>query len=48
MLVGKYIPNLMAKKFDVSRAYAQLIYDQTSSPFRQGIEKMGPRQLGVP
>jgi fatty acid synthase subunit alpha len=32
MLVGKYIPNLVAKKFDVSREYAQLIYDQTSSP----------------
>jgi fatty acid synthase subunit alpha, fungi type len=26
MLVGKYIPNLVAKKFDVSREYAQLIY----------------------
>jgi fatty acid synthase subunit alpha, fungi type len=32
MLVGKYIPNLVAKTFDVSREYAQLIYDQTSSP----------------
>jgi fatty acid synthase subunit alpha len=32
MLVGKYIPNLIAKPFDVSRDYAQLIYDQTSSP----------------
>jgi fatty acid synthase subunit alpha, fungi type len=32
MLVGKYIPNLVAKPFDVSRDYAQLIYDQTSSP----------------
>ena len=30
MLVGKYIPNLIAKPFDVS--YAQIIYDQTSSP----------------
>jgi fatty acid synthase subunit alpha len=32
MLVGKYIPNLVAKPFEVSREYAQLIYDQTSSP----------------
>jgi fatty acid synthase subunit beta len=32
MLVGKYIPNLVAKPFQVSREYAQLIYDQTSSP----------------
>ena len=32
MLVGKYIPNLIAKPFQVSREYAQIIYDQTSSP----------------
>jgi fatty acid synthase subunit alpha len=32
MLIGKYIPNLVAKPFEVSREYAQLIYDQTSSP----------------
>ena len=31
MLVGKYIPNLVAKKFNVSQEYVQLIYDQTSS-----------------
>ncbi len=31
-LVGKYIPNLVAKPFEVSREYAQIIYDQTSSP----------------
>ncbi|KII85134.1 hypothetical protein PLICRDRAFT_45274 [Plicaturopsis crispa FD-325 SS-3] len=31
-LIGKYIPNLVAKPFEVSRDYAQLIYDQTSSP----------------
>jgi len=30
MLVGKYIPNPVAKPFDVSREYAQIIYDQTS------------------
>src|ERR1700679_2194848 len=32
MLVGKYIPNLIARPFEVSREYAQIIYDQTSSP----------------
>ncbi|KIJ66907.1 hypothetical protein HYDPIDRAFT_174219 [Hydnomerulius pinastri MD-312] len=32
MLVGKYIPNLVAKPFAVTKEYAQLIYDQTSSP----------------
>ena len=32
MLVGKYIPNLIVKPFDVSREYAQIIYDQTFSP----------------
>ncbi|KAH7884386.1 hypothetical protein F5I97DRAFT_1968464 [Phlebopus sp. FC_14] len=32
MLVGKYIPNLIAKPFAVTKEYAQLIYDQTSSP----------------
>ena len=28
-LVGKYIPNLIAQPFDVSREYAQIIYDRT-------------------
>ena len=32
MLVGKYIPNLIAKPFDVSREYTQIIYNQTSLP----------------
>jgi fatty acid synthase subunit alpha len=32
MLVGKYTPNLVAKTFEVSCEYTQLIYDQTSSP----------------
>lgn len=32
VLIGRYIPNLVAKKFDVTQEYAQLIYDQTSSP----------------
>ncbi|KDQ57051.1 hypothetical protein JAAARDRAFT_35647 [Jaapia argillacea MUCL 33604] len=32
MLVGKYVPNLIARPFEVSKEYAQVIYDQTSSP----------------
>jgi fatty acid synthase subunit alpha len=32
MLVGRYIPNLIAKPFEVTKEYAQVIYDQTSSP----------------
>ncbi|KAG8716660.1 3-oxoacyl-[acyl-carrier-protein] synthase [Ceratobasidium sp. 394] len=32
LLVGKYIPNLIAKPFEVTQEYAQIIYDQTSSP----------------
>ncbi|KAE9383824.1 hypothetical protein BT96DRAFT_1008738 [Gymnopus androsaceus JB14] len=32
VLIGNYIPNLIAKPFDVLREYAQIIYNQTSSP----------------
>ena len=32
MLVGKYVPNLIAKPFEVTKEYAQIIYDQTLSP----------------
>ncbi|KZT29627.1 fatty acid synthase [Neolentinus lepideus HHB14362 ss-1] len=32
MLIGKYVPNLVARPFEVSKEYAQLIYHQTSSP----------------
>ena len=32
MLEGKYIPNLVAKPFQVTKDYTQLIYDQTLSP----------------
>jgi hypothetical protein len=46
MLVGKYIPSLVAKKFNISREYAQR--PDIISASRQGAEKMGPRQLGVP
>ncbi|KAG8905251.1 3-oxoacyl-[acyl-carrier-protein] synthase [Tulasnella sp. 403] len=32
LLVGKYVPNLIAEPFQITREYAQKIYDQTSSP----------------
>ncbi|KAG6887648.1 hypothetical protein C0995_013717 [Termitomyces sp. Mi166 len=32
MLVGRYIPNLIVKSFDISKEYVQIIYGQTSSP----------------
>ena len=32
MPVGKYVPNFITKPFNVTREYAQVIYDQTSSP----------------
>jgi len=32
MLVGKYIPNLIAKPFQVSREFAQIIYDHSPRP----------------
>ncbi|KAF7311388.1 Fatty acid synthase [Mycena kentingensis (nom. inval.)] len=32
MLIGKYIPNLIAIPFAVTKEYAQITYDQTSSP----------------
>ncbi|KAI0685962.1 fatty acid synthase [Cytidiella melzeri] len=31
-LIDKYVPNLVAKPFQVTKDYAQLIYDQTLSP----------------
>ena len=30
-LIGKYVPNLIAKPFEITREYIQLIYDQTLS-----------------
>ncbi|KAG8968299.1 3-oxoacyl-[acyl-carrier-protein] synthase [Tulasnella sp. 419] len=32
LLIGKYVPNLIARPFEISREYAQIIYEQTSSP----------------
>jgi hypothetical protein len=32
LLVGRYIPNLTAEPYEVSKSYAEKIYNQTSSP----------------
>ena len=32
MLIGKYIPNLVAKPFEISKPYIEMIYNQTNSP----------------
>ena len=45
MLIGKYIPNLIVKPFEVSRDYAQLIYDQTSSPRLDKVLKKWEQDL---
>ena len=41
MLVGKYIPSLIVKPFNISREYALIIYDQTCSP---NLDKVLKRQ----
>ena len=45
MLVGCHIPNLITKPFDITKEYAQIIYNQTSScldkVFRKWDEKDG-------
>ena len=49
MLVGKYIPNLIAKPFNFSHKYAQIIYDQTSLPKLDKVLKkceMGTGEMG--
>jgi hypothetical protein len=45
MFVGKYVPNLVAKKFDVSREYAQLIY---TSPRLDKVLKDGTKTTERP
>ncbi|KAI0077780.1 fatty acid synthase [Panus rudis PR-1116 ss-1] len=49
MLVGKYVPNLVAKPFEVTKEYAQLIYDQTLSPrLDKVLRKWDQEQWGAP
>ncbi|WRT68297.1 uncharacterized protein IL334_005273 [Kwoniella shivajii] len=38
-LVGKYIPNLIAETFEVTKSYVQKIFDQTASPRMEAILK---------
>ncbi|KIK51888.1 hypothetical protein GYMLUDRAFT_129339, partial [Collybiopsis luxurians FD-317 M1] len=39
VLIGKYIPSLIAKLFKVLQEYAQIIYDQTSWPHLNKVLK---------
>ncbi|THV07258.1 fatty acid synthase [Dendrothele bispora CBS 962.96] len=49
MLIGKYIPNLIAKPFEVTLDYAQIIYDQTSSPsLDKVLKKWDQEKWGSP
>ncbi|KAK0213644.1 hypothetical protein IW262DRAFT_1517286 [Armillaria fumosa] len=45
-LVGRHIPNLTAKPFEVMKDYAQIIYDQTTSPVLDRGMKIGIRRTG--
>jgi fatty acid synthase subunit beta len=38
-LVGKYVPNLIAEPFEVSKSYVQKIFDETSSPRMESVLK---------
>ena len=38
-LIGKYIPNLIAESFEVTKAYVQKIFDQTASPRMEAVLK---------
>lgn len=50
LLIGRYIPNLTAKPYEVSKEYAEMIYNQTMSPRLSKIlknwdeEKWGERE----
>ncbi|THV02954.1 hypothetical protein K435DRAFT_852388 [Dendrothele bispora CBS 962.96] len=49
MLIGKYIPNLIAKPFEVALDYAQTIYGQTSSPrLDKVLKKRDQEKRGSP
>ena len=39
MLIGRYIPNLIAQPFDISREYIEVVYDQTQSPRLEKVLK---------
>ena len=44
--VGRYIPNLIAEPFEVTKEYAQIIYDQTSSRFDEVLRKRDEEDWG--
>jgi hypothetical protein len=37
LLIGKYVPNLTAKPFDISREYVKEIYDMSGSPVMEQV-----------
>jgi fatty acid synthase subunit alpha len=46
-LVGKYVPNLIAKPFQVTKDYVELIHNQTSSPrLSKVLQKWDEEQWG--
>ena len=48
-LVDKYVPNLIAKPFQVTKEYAQIIYDQTLSPrLDKVLRKWDQENWGAP
>ena len=46
MLVGRHIPNPIAKPFDVTKEYAQIIYNQTSSRLDKVLRKWNEKDGG--
>ncbi|PCH42040.1 fatty acid synthase [Wolfiporia cocos MD-104 SS10] len=48
-LIGKYVPNLIAKPFEVSKEYVQLIYDRTlSARLDKVLRKWDQENWGAP
>ncbi len=39
LLIGRYIPNLIAKPFELSKEYAEIIFNQTDSPRLERVLK---------
>lgn len=49
LLVGRYIPNLTAKPYEVSKQYAEDIFNQTSSPrLAKVLKNWDEEQWGAP
>ena len=48
LLVEKYIPNLIAKLFQVTKEYAQVIHDQRHRSVSTRFSRIGNKILGRP